>query len=293
MTKPSPNINKSKKQRTKWVYLGLYIFFSLFIVFECSINAVASADQSGWVASVLAGFVNAISPTKNPKTIQPIAFSLSPDQRFVGSDEVIEGKVKLIDYTLKYDDKGSNNLYVYDSSLSYERKDASTENDYSISLTSSASGGQIRLITYGVRSDCHIVFSTSSGIEAEYRFDSIARPAPQDFTLPSSNITIAVGEYYSIEPTLYNEPAIGKDVLQNETEDHYLQRVFDYEQIEKASSDKLIATIDPRFGIVQGKKEGFATINYGNQALPIHARRLQQICGRKWNLALRDFHDFP
>lgn len=270
MTKPSPNINKSKKQRAKWVYLGLYIFFSLFIVFECSINAVASADQSGWVASILAGFVNAISPNKTTKVIKPIFLSLSPDQRFVGTDVVIQGKAKLINYTLQYDDQGSTNVYVYDSSLTYERKDGSGESDYSVSLTSSASGGQIRLVTYGVRSDCHIVFSTSNGIAAEYRFDSIDRPTPKDFVLPSNNITIAIGDYFAIEPTLYNEPAIGKDVLQNETEDHYLQRVFDNEKIVKISSDESIATIDPRFGIVKGLKEGFATISYGSQILPIH-----------------------
>jgi len=271
MTRPSQNSNKVKKIpiRSKWVFLSLYILFSGFIVFECSLSAVASADQTGWIASLLAGIVNSITPAKSAETIEPIAFSLSPDERFVGANNAIEGKTKVIDYTLQYESQGTNYVYVCDSAITYEREDGSSEADYEVFISSSSASGQIRLVPYVTRADCKIVFSTSNGIEAEYTFDCIERPAPSLFSLPSLDIEIEVGETYSFEPTLYCDPHIGNDVLLNETEDHYLQRIYDYEKIEKSSDDPSIAAIDDRFGVVKGIGPGQTTINYGDKSVAI------------------------
>jgi VanZ family protein len=234
--------------------LGLHLFFASLIIVECSLNVTASSNQSTWLAEVVRSIANWINQSPTVKTITPNAFSVTPDERISGTNGLVLGKTKLLSYTLGYE---SSSNVVYNSSITYERKDGSSASDYQVLLSSSTKGGAFRIVPYKTGTFEVDFLTAASGPHYDYAFEVKNRLAPTSFTYDTSGATLKINETLNLGPTLTSDL---KFDLGAETLDHYLQRFYDPNLIEWVSSDPAVVGVSS-YGIIQGKSAGTATIS--------------------------------
>ena len=254
MTRSSPTPNKRKLAPHTWVFLGLHLFFASLIIVECSLNVTASSNQSTWLAEVVRSIANWINQSPKVETITPNAFNVTPDDRISGATGLVLGKTKLLTYTLGY--QASSNV-VYNSSITYERKDGSSASDYQVLISSTTKGGAFRIVPYKVGSFDVDFVTANSALHYDYSFKVSHRLAPTSFTYDTSDATLKINETLNLGPTLTSDLKLDVGA---ETVDHYLQRFYDPSLIEWVSSDPAIVGVNS-YGIIQGRSAGTATIS--------------------------------
>jgi VanZ family protein len=254
MTRSSPTPNKRKIAPHSWVFLGLHLFFATLIIVECSLNASVSGDQSTWLAEVVRSIANWINQSPTVKTITPKSFTVSPDERVSGANGLVLGKTKYLSYTLAYE--ASSNV-VYNSSISYERKDGSTSSDYQVLVSSNTQGGAFRIVPLKVGSFEVDFLSATAGLHYDYAFNVSERLTPTSFTFDTSAVTLGLHQGLDLAPTLTSDDSFD---TWNETLDHYLQRYYDPDKISWVSSNPSVASVDSR-GVVHALSVGTSVIS--------------------------------
>ena len=85
--------------------IGLWIGFgllSLLIIGEASTPSSISGQQSNWLANILSGWINQITPSKVVEPIYPTDLKMVPNAFLCEENQAILGTTKVVDYVLSF-----------------------------------------------------------------------------------------------------------------------------------------------------------------------------------------------
>ena len=246
MKKSSPTGPKSKARKIlsiiSWVIFG---GLSALILTESATASDSSARQSNIIARIITDFINGVTPGKEAAIVKPSGITLKTDQAYQGEDTAVLGTTRMISYWLD----GKEGA-VLDAQVSIERKDGSTDEDYTLSLTQVSNGGYIRILPYRMKDHCSFSITDSAGESVTYAFDVVDRIAPEhfDFVCP----VLKVGQGIPLEGVIPEDDG-GRD-------DDYLRRFFNPSLIDWSVSDPAVLTLDLVNGVLKASAPGTAQL---------------------------------
>ena len=200
-----------------WVGFGL---LSLLIIGEASTPSSISGEQSNWLANILSGWINQITPSKVVEPIYPTDLKMVPNAFLCEENQAILGTTKVVDYVLSFPDNLGSAPKQRDVKIT--RTDGSNENDYSVTITPTSSGGRIRIQPFRCAS-FSFSLSDQSGHNEAFDFEVVPLLEPETFhvSFPSS---MKIGESFLVEGAISQE---GVEDREGESADHYLRRFYD------------------------------------------------------------------
>ncbi|MDY2914055.1 MAG: hypothetical protein SOV58_05470 [Candidatus Enteromonas sp.] len=238
-----------------WVGFGL---LSLLIIGEASTPSSISGQQSNWLANILSGWINQITPSKAVEPIYPTDLQMVPNAFLCEENQAILGTTKVVDYVLSFPDNPGSAPKQRDVTIT--RTDGSNESDYSVTITPNSSGGRIRIQPFRCAS-FSFSLSDQSGHNEAFDFEVVPLLEPETFhvTFPSS---MKIGESFLVEGAISQE---GIEDKEGESADHYLRRFYDPLRYSLVSSDPSV--IETGNGYLRALSPGNATLSHEGKPL--------------------------
>lgn len=252
-----------KRRPISYVFLGVYVLLSAFIIVESSIPGGASSAQSNFFARIGAALVNFFNGPIEPNVIEPTSIKLASDSSYLGQEgevsNVAIGTTSLFSFEVTYPEKKQEDVYNY----AYQVERASTSDAYTYTVSSHSNSGKFYV---DVRVTGNEITSQAQEINVKigedqactHTFKVVDLPAPTSFSIKENDFTLKKGESAQIDMQLLGE---GRD-------DAYLRRYFDPRKIAVSSSDSDIAYID-EYGVIHAEQEGSAILAYGDKEIQV------------------------
>lgn len=220
MRKPSPT---NKRRPVCYVYLGIYLFLSAFIVFQSCLPGELSSKQSGFIGSLVAGFANLFPDSSTAKMVEAENVSLEDDSTFLNlvdssleKPQIVTGTTTRLIFDVSYPKLKKNEF----GNPSFE---VVPQEDGYYSPIVDVNSKVVRIVAgERVKEDCSILVKAG---EASYRYDFsiVGMKAPQKVTFEAPEEAIARNDVFDLDCRLV-DPRSG---VSEPRDDSYLRRFYD------------------------------------------------------------------